>query len=85
MPRYHFNVLDGERERDADGIDLSSWRKARLGAIRYAGEVLRDDPKRIAENKEWHMEVTDDTGLVLFSLDFSVMAEPALQAQRSSA
>ena len=82
MPRYHFNIHDGIRGRDADGLEFATWQDARSEAVRYAGEVLTEDSKRVALDEDWRMEVTDDVGLVLFSLDFCVLASPAIQAQR---
>ena len=77
MPRYHFNVYDGVTDIDRDGVELADWQQARLEAIRYTGEIFRDQPKRLALGEDWRMEVTDDTGLVLFRLDFSVMETAA--------
>lgn len=77
MPRYHFNVYDGVSAPDPEGYELVDWQAARLEAVRLAGELLREDAKRIAIGEDWYMEVTDDTGLVLFRLDFSVMEAPA--------
>ena len=77
LPRYHFNLYDGERDLDVDGIELASWQDARFEAIRYAGEVLKEDPKRIAQTGDWRMEVTDDVGLILYRLDFCVIESAA--------
>ena len=85
MPRYHFNVYDGVTMLDPDGVELTSWEAARLEAIRHCGEIFKDDPKRIALGEDWRMEVTDDTGLVLFRLDFSVMETAATMKVRPTA
>ena len=81
MPRYHFHVFDGEMGPDTDGIELPNWQDARLKAIRYAGEVLRDYPERVTEHRDWRMEVTDDAGLMLFRFDFCAMAAAATQGR----
>ena len=82
MPRYHFNIFDGVGDVDYDGTELAGSQEARLEAIRCTGEILRDNPKSIAQIADWRMEVTDNTGLVLFRLDFSVMAAAAVLAPR---
>lgn len=78
MPRFHFNVYDGISEPDRKGTDLPDWEEARTQAIRLAGSILKDDTRRFAFGETWRMEVTDETGLVLFRLDFSVVESPAM-------
>ena len=85
MPRFHFNVYDGVAAIDAEGTELADWGDARLEAIRLSGEILKDNAKRIALGEDWRMEVTDATGLVLFRLDFIVMASAATMQHRPRA
>ena len=85
MPRFHFNVYDGVCVLDTEGTELPDWQAARLEAIRYAGALLVDDAQHVAHGQDWRMEVTDDTGLVLFRLDFIVMASAATMDLRSLA
>ena len=82
MPRYHFNVYDGATVMDHDGVELHDWEEARLEAVRYSGEIFRDEARRIASGDEWRMEITDEAGLVLFRIDFSVMASAATMSLR---
>ena len=77
MPRFHFNVHDGADLPDRTGTELADWQDARLEAIRLAGAILREDARRIALGEDWRMEVTDETGLMLFRLDFTVMETAA--------
>ena len=77
MPRFHFNVYDGISFPDPRGVELAGWQEARLEAVRYLGEILQHDTKRLALGRDWHMEVTDAVGLVLFRLDFAVMETAA--------
>ena len=78
MPHFFFNVFDGYDNFDTEGMELPSWQAAKVLAIRHAGEVLQSDAARIKPGDEWHMEVTDEQGLIVFRLDFSVMASAAL-------
>ena len=78
MPHFHFNVYDGVSDTDRIGTELPNWQAARLEAIRRAGEILKDDPRRLALGEDWRMEVTDETGLILFRLDFTVVGSSAL-------
>ena len=71
MPRYHFNIYDGYSSKDPDGTELADIRQAQREAVRLAGAVLDSEVDRVKSVKEWRLEVTDDTGLLLFQFDFT--------------
>ncbi|MDR4305661.1 hypothetical protein IHQ68_03365 [Chelatococcus sambhunathii] len=78
MPRFHFNVYDGETSIDEAGTELPDLVFARREAIRYSGELLEDAGRREGLGPEWRMEVTDESGLILFALHFVVIEAPAI-------
>lgn len=85
MPRFHFNVYDGISSLDKVGTEFATWEVARLEAIQAAGEILKDTPERFAMDKDWRMEMTDETSLVLLRLDVQVVVSPTLSnAARST-
>jgi hypothetical protein len=71
MPVYHFNVRDGANIPDPDGTELPDLRAARVEAVKLAGRLLMDEPDTFWEGSDWHLEVTDDSGIALFRLDFT--------------
>ena len=79
MPRYHFNVYDGHAEMDVDGTELPDIDAARADALRLAGAIIADAGARADLGEEWRVEVTDDTGLMLFRMDFVVADAPAVR------
>ena len=78
MPRFHFNVRDGVSIDDLVGTDLADIYAARLEAVRFSGEVLKDNADTFWVRHEWRVEVTDDTGLILFAIHISAVDAPAL-------
>jgi hypothetical protein len=66
--RYHFNTKNGERHADIDGTELSSDSAARAEAVRYAGEIMCSEPDALWVSDELKVDVTDDDGLILFSV-----------------
>ena len=77
MPRFHFNVYNGVSFVDREGQELAGWDEARIEAIRQSGDIIKGEAKRIALGEDWRMEITDERGLVLFRLDFIVVASAA--------
>ena len=77
MPRYFFDIRDGEDLTDLDGSEHADLNAARLEAIRYSGEVLREMPERFWNAEEWIMTVSDANRVGLFTLKFLAAPVPA--------
>lgn len=77
VPRYYFNQIDGEFKPDDEGLELASMHDARLEAVRYAGEVLRDHPSLVWKGDDFRVEVTDAQQLLLFTVIVVGMNAPA--------
>jgi hypothetical protein len=71
MPRYFFNVIDGRSIIDNQGSELAGLKEARVEAIQLAGAILRDEGDKFWNGEEWHMNVTDASGLSVLKLHFS--------------
>ena len=76
MPRYFFDVIDGESQSDTVGTECTSPEEARAQAIRTAGEMLRDALPHFRESSEWQMRVREGEQQPFLTLRFST--EPAL-------
>jgi len=68
VARYFFNEFDGQYKLDDKGLEMPTLEKARLEAVRYAGEAMRDQPDLAWKGDEFRVEVTDDNHVVLFTV-----------------
>lgn len=68
MARYFFNQYSGEFKPDDLGLELPSLDQARIEAVRYAGEELRDHPTLVWHGEDFRVEVTDAAQEVLFTI-----------------
>jgi hypothetical protein len=82
VPRFFFNIYDGVSMLDDAGTEFADWQEARIQAIEFAGAIIKDEAKRIAQGEDWHIEVTDERKLVLFRFDFITLEAPALSSHR---
>lgn len=71
MPRYFFHVIDRRDIIDNEGSELADLKKSRAEAIQLAGAILRDEGDTFWNGQEWHMDVTDASGLSVLKLRFS--------------
>lgn len=68
MPLYYFDVNDGTREPDLTGSEFASLDTARTQAIRYAGELLRDNADAIWDGNGLRVEVSDERRTPIFAI-----------------
>jgi uncharacterized protein DUF6894 len=71
MPRYFFNVHDGQELPDAEGVDLADREAAHREAFRASGEMLKSADRKFLEGDDWEMHVTDEAGKTVCRLRFS--------------
>jgi hypothetical protein len=77
MPRYFFHVIDGRDIIDSEGSELADLKEARIEAIQLAGAILRDEGDKFWNSGEWHMNVTDASGLSVLKLCFAAQDQGA--------
>ncbi|BCA59255.1 DUF6894 family protein [Sphingomonas sp. HMP6] len=77
MPRYFFDISDGSDFRDLEGSEWPDLDAARIEAVRYSAEILREMPERVLESRTWKMTVSDHNRDHLFTLRFTVEMAPA--------
>ena len=78
MPRFFFYIHDGTLIPDHTGTELPSLNAAYAQAITTAGRILQDLGMDLLAGTPWQMEVTDEQGQLLLTLDFSarIAAKP---------
>ena len=76
MPRFFFHVED---RPDDEGTELPSVAAAKCEAVRYAGKLICDEADTFWDSAEFGMVVTDEKGLILFSLTLSGTEAPAIR------
>ncbi len=76
MQRYFFHTQDGQSFHDADGTLLADDDAARVEAARVLGQLVNEHPSHIWRDDQFHIVVTDESGLVLFQLELAAMNAP---------
>lgn len=81
-PLFFFDIADGEDLPDLDGSEWPDLAAARMEAVRYSAEVLKEMPERFWNCEAWKMTVSDADRVTLFTLKF--LAESAGPSTASS-
>jgi hypothetical protein len=76
MPKYFFNVYNGTHHHIDDvGEELPDRIAAWHEATTSAGQSLKDLDGKLLPGSEWRMEVLDEFGNRLYSLNISARTE----------
>jgi hypothetical protein len=73
VPRYHFQVRTESHVLITEGAELAGTDEARVEAARRIGNLLNEHAGRLWVDEDWRMDVTDETGLILFIIQVSAM------------
>lgn len=68
MPRYFFNIKD-QPAPDKEGTALADLSAVRLAALELTGETLKHEGEAFWRTGRWHLDVSDESGAVLFSIE----------------
>ena len=83
MPRYFFNVHDGEYLPDEDGTELVDIYSAQAEAIKLCGSLVRELGVKFWDHGEWKLEVCGADRRLLFTLTLTA-AEHGLAAHQTA-
>ena len=81
MPKYHFNVDDGQPPIACEGAELKNLTEAKSEAVRMMGQITSDSSETFFDHPECTMTVTDDKDLTLFQLHVDGTEAPAANGQ----
>ena len=77
MARYNIEVRTESHVADTTTVELEDLTKLRLEVARFVGELLRDHASQIWLDQDWRVDVTDESGLILFTMHVSAQDVPA--------
>ena len=83
MARYHFQVRTQSHVAFTATADLQGAQEARVEAARRIGALLDEHAHQIWVDEDWRLDVTDETGLILFTIQVSVMDSAATMGSKS--
>jgi hypothetical protein len=75
MPQFFFHVDDSPLLPDTEGLDLPDAHAARVQALMFSGEMLREtNPEAVGHDVPLRVRVTDDRGKVILCLEIRDVA-----------
>lgn len=82
MPRYFFHTNNpSERAlQDTEGFEFATIHEAKCQAVSYAGRLLCDAAQHFWDRADFELTVTDEKGLILFTMRMFGTQAPAIRA-----
>ena len=74
---FHFQVRTETHVMLTQAAEFRSADDARVEAARRIGKLLHEHAGKLWADEQWQMDVTDDTGLILFVIVVSAMKSAA--------
>ena len=81
MAFYHFEVRTPSHVMITVGAELPDGTAARVEAAKRIGALLHDHAQQIWVDQDWQMDVTDEKGLILYSLQVAALRSAATAGQ----
>ena len=66
--------------QDDEGFEFASIHEAKCQAVMYAGSLLRDSVETFWDSGDFELTVTDDRGLILFTMRLVAIEAPAIRS-----
>ena len=79
MSRFFFHTNNPADE--PEGFEFADLRAAKCEAVRYAGQLLCDEAAEFWDNADFELTVTDEKGLIRFTMRMVGTEAPAIRAQ----
>ena len=79
MPAFFFNVQGDHAPGEA--VELPSIAEAKATAIRYAARLLSNSATTFWDSGQLSISVTDQSGLILFTIEVLGNEAPAIRAE----
>ena len=69
MPKFNIALRTADRVWETLVVERDDQEGLRIEMARFVGELLKDHAGRIWEDQDWRVDVTDDTGLILYVMN----------------
>jgi hypothetical protein len=80
MARYNIELRTDVRVWETLEVERDDIAGLRIEMARFVGQLLTDHAEQIWLDQDWRVDVTDETGLILFVMEISVSDSAATMA-----
>lgn len=78
MPRFHFNVFNGEPIRDLKCRELADLNEERAVGACHLADLIREKSADLEGGANWRVEIATERGMILSVLHMMAVDAPAV-------
>lgn len=78
MSRYFFHLTHSAEIRDETGVELENLHSAKCHAVKMIADTLCEQPEKFWESETYRVNVSDNKGLMLLSVEMVSFLAPVL-------
>jgi hypothetical protein len=82
MPVYNINIRTESHIADTLQVDRADHTALRLELAKFVGEMLKDHAGQVWIDEDWQIDVSDESGLILYVMHISAMKTPATALEK---
>ncbi|MCW3796313.1 hypothetical protein OMW55_00615 [Sphingomonas sp. BN140010] len=82
MPLYHIQLRTESHVQTALDVERDDLTALRKELAQFVGRLLMDHADQIWVDEDWRVDVTDDTGLILFVMEIQATDSAATMSYR---
>ncbi|HWH16744.1 MAG TPA: hypothetical protein VNT77_00170 [Allosphingosinicella sp.] len=71
MAHYNIELKNQDRVWETLSLESTDLRALRIEMAKFVGELLKDHADQVWADQDWRVDVTDETGLILFVMHIS--------------
>lgn len=80
MPNYHIELRSQDRVWETLDIERDGHDGLRIEMARFVGELLHDHAAKVWADQDWRVDVTDESGLILYVMHIFATDSAATKA-----
>ena len=77
MAKYHIELRTESTVWETLNVEREKLTDLRVELARFVGELLKEHAQKIWVDEDWRVDVTDETGLILYVMHISASETPA--------
>lgn len=83
MKNYNINIRTDSHIAETLSVARDDLTGLRVEMARFVGELLKDHAELVWVDEDWQIDVTDESGLILYVLQISAMKTPATMIEQT--
>jgi len=83
MKNYNINIRTESHIAETLKVESHDLTGLRVELARFVGELLKDHAELVWVDEDWQIDVTDESGLILYIMQISAMETPATMTKKA--